>query len=230
MRSGERWRGPLFSPAERLVLACVVSITVVMHLWGWWQSQRVSAPPEEQTAPFSWVGESPQLAAVTEVETPAGGSATGEQGLALIENDEGRPASLATVPTGEVQRAGAEVGSSGHASRQLPPSPTSSPSQRQPVTDTGDKFSPSPGQALAPEPKGTNTAGPAANTLPTRVSLNRAEAAELEALPGIGPTLARRIIEYREQHGPFRSVEELREVPGIGEARLRELRSWVTVP
>lgn len=70
------------------------------------------------------------------------------------------------------------------------------------------------------------SAGAAAGGL---VNLNTATAAELEALPGVGPVLAQRIIAYREEHGGFRSVDELREVPGIGDATFAELESRVTV-
>lgn len=61
------------------------------------------------------------------------------------------------------------------------------------------------------------------------VDLNRADAAALEVLPGIGPTIAGRIIEYRTAHGLFRSVDQLDEVSGIGAETLAELRHLVTV-
>ncbi|PZG83778.1 DNA-binding protein, partial [Streptomyces sp. NTH33] len=59
------------------------------------------------------------------------------------------------------------------------------------------------------------------------VSLNTATAEQLQTLPGVGPVLARRIIDYRTQHGGFRSVDQLREVSGIGERRFADLRSLV---
>jgi len=62
-----------------------------------------------------------------------------------------------------------------------------------------------------------------------RLNLNTATAAELEALPGIGPALAQRIVEYREQHGPFTTVEDLLAVSGIGPAKLEQLRPYITV-
>jgi competence protein ComEA len=62
-----------------------------------------------------------------------------------------------------------------------------------------------------------------------RVDLNLATQAELETLPGIGPALAQRIIDYRIEHGEFGSVAELREVSGIGEVRFAELQDLVTV-
>jgi competence protein ComEA len=63
-----------------------------------------------------------------------------------------------------------------------------------------------------------------------RVRINVAGAAELEALPGVGPVLAQRIVDYREQHGPFTVVEDLLDVPGIGEAKLEAMRESVLVP
>lgn len=63
-----------------------------------------------------------------------------------------------------------------------------------------------------------------------RVRINQAGAGEIEALPGIGPVTAAQIVAYREQHGPFASVEDLLDVPGIGEGKLAALRDVVVVP
>jgi competence protein ComEA len=60
------------------------------------------------------------------------------------------------------------------------------------------------------------------------ISLSSATAQDLEALDGIGPTLAARIVEWRTTHGGFASVDQLLEVPGIGPARLEALRARVT--
>ncbi|MFF7729859.1 ComEA family DNA-binding protein [Streptomyces sp. NPDC008001] len=59
------------------------------------------------------------------------------------------------------------------------------------------------------------------------VSLNAATVEQLDALPGVGPVLARHILDYRTQHGGFRSVEELRKVNGIGSRRFTDLRPLV---
>lgn len=59
------------------------------------------------------------------------------------------------------------------------------------------------------------------------ISLNRATATDLEALPGVGPVLAGRIVSFREQNGRFERVEDLLEVPGIGEAKLAAIRDLV---
>ena len=61
------------------------------------------------------------------------------------------------------------------------------------------------------------------------LNLNTATIPQLDALPGIGPVLAGRIIEFREKRGGFRRVEELLSVPGISEARWQILRTLVTV-
>ncbi|MFF4727155.1 helix-hairpin-helix domain-containing protein [Streptomyces mirabilis] len=59
------------------------------------------------------------------------------------------------------------------------------------------------------------------------VSLNTATVDQLDTLPGVGPVLAQHIIEYRTQHGGFRSVDELREVNGIGDRRFSDLQKLV---
>jgi competence protein ComEA len=70
--------------------------------------------------------------------------------------------------------------------------------------------------------------GPGANGAATapaaKIHLSTATPEQLDEVDGIGPTLAERIIEYRDEHGGFRSVDELAEVEGIGEKRLATLR------
>jgi competence ComEA-like helix-hairpin-helix protein len=61
------------------------------------------------------------------------------------------------------------------------------------------------------------------------LDLNRAELAELERLPGIGPALAQCILEYRAKNGPLKNIRELLRVPGIGPKKLAELASRVQV-
>lgn len=61
------------------------------------------------------------------------------------------------------------------------------------------------------------------------VDLNTATIADLDALPGIGPAKARTIVNWREQHGPFTSIDQLDEVPGIGPATIAGLRTRVSI-
>ena len=60
-----------------------------------------------------------------------------------------------------------------------------------------------------------------------RININSATAPELVQLPGIGPALAESIIEFREANGPFQSIDDLVNVPGIGEAKLNNLRDLI---
>ncbi len=79
------------------------------------------------------------------------------------------------------------------------------------------------------EPVPIATGSPAVTVAPEPVDLNQASAAELDALPGIGPATAAAIVEHREQNGPFASVEDLEAVRGIGPAKLDALRDLVRV-
>lgn len=71
--------------------------------------------------------------------------------------------------------------------------------------------------------------GPTGISSGGKVNINTATAAELESLPGIGPTYARRIIEYRERHGSFQRIEEIMRVRGIGEATFERIKDQITV-
>ncbi|HYH59070.1 MAG TPA: ComEA family DNA-binding protein [Thermoleophilaceae bacterium] len=93
------------------------------------------------------------------------------------------------------------------------------------VQDGQQVVVPKPG--AAPPPATAGTTGTAAGSGSGPISLAAATQAQLEELDGIGPTLAGRILEYRDENGGFRSVEELAEVDGIGEVRLEALREAV---
>lgn len=76
-----------------------------------------------------------------------------------------------------------------------------------------------PGAGAAPTGPGPAMGGP--------VHLNSADVTALDALPGVGPATAQRIVDWRTQNGGFRSVEDLEQVPGIGPAKLDALRDLV---
>jgi competence protein ComEA len=82
-----------------------------------------------------------------------------------------------------------------------------------------------PRQGEEPSPVDPPSGQPAAGG---KVNLNTADSAALETLPGIGPTLAQRIIDYRQAHGPFERIEDLMQVSGIGQATFEGMKDLVT--
>ena len=78
-------------------------------------------------------------------------------------------------------------------------------------------------------PSGTATNPTTVETNPTKVNINTASATELTVLPGIGPTLAQRIIEYRNTIGRYRDVADLCQVQGISEKKLLSIIDYITV-
>jgi competence protein ComEA len=110
-----------------------------------------------------------------------------------------------------------------------PPQPWAGPSA--PAGPTADVQPTSPPTAPA-------SASPAGQTPPAAtvarsdvrfpLSINRADAGELEALPGLGPSLAERIVRYRSANGPFQRIEDLDDVKGIGPATLAKIAPYIT--
>lgn len=95
-----------------------------------------------------------------------------------------------------------------------------------PVSDGGQVMVPGPGTGVRSGDVGAGIGEVASS----KVNLNRATARELEEVPGLGPVLARRIVDHRRGAGPFREVEDLLEVSGIGEKKLAGLREHVVLP
>ncbi|WP_292729436.1 ComEA family DNA-binding protein [Microbacterium sp. UBA837] len=84
-------------------------------------------------------------------------------------------------------------------------------------------------QVIVPRVGEAPAAGPAGVTADGRVNLNSADEGALDTLPGVGPAIAGRIIEWREANGRFASVDDLLSVSGIGPKMLESLRDLVTV-
>lgn len=74
---------------------------------------------------------------------------------------------------------------------------------------------------------GAKAAGAA--TVTGLINVNTADQSQLDTLPGIGPSLAQRIIQYREANGPFRAVEDLKNVSGIGDKKFEDIKDRITV-
>lgn len=117
----------------------------------------------------------------------------------------------------------------------LPQADIDSLSLAQPLTDGEKIYVPRQGEVLQTSDAGGivfggNTAGLSGGLSSGKVNLNTASAEELDArLPGIGPVFAQRIVDYRNSHGPFRSLEDLQNVSGIGPRRFEQIKDLVTI-
>jgi competence protein ComEA len=92
-----------------------------------------------------------------------------------------------------------------------------------PLSDALHVYVPRVGEASPPAPdlRSPSSGG-------GTVNLNTATATELETLPGIGPVLAQRIVEYRQTHGPFQTIEDVMDVAGIGPATFEEIQDLIS--
>jgi competence protein ComEA len=86
-------------------------------------------------------------------------------------------------------------------------------------------------QTSAPQPpaKSSSRSAAAVSDASAPININTASAAELDGLPGIGAKTAARIVEYRQKNGPFKKIEELMNVRGVGEKNFLKLKDRITV-
>jgi competence protein ComEA len=70
---------------------------------------------------------------------------------------------------------------------------------------------------------------PGIETISTIININTASLEELDRLPGIGPSIAQKIIDYRQQNGPFTILEEVQNVSGIGPAKYEQIKDLITL-
>lgn len=88
---------------------------------------------------------------------------------------------------------------------------------------SGAGTTPAPGDTTSPEFQTEE------RPRPEKININTADAGQLQSLPGIGPFLARRIVDHRIRNGPFRSIEALKKIKGIGNKRLDRIRDQITI-
>jgi competence protein ComEA len=98
-----------------------------------------------------------------------------------------------------------------------------------PLTDGEQVLVPGPHDPLPDVGGGSGSTVPGASPARQVVDLNTATSAQLDGLPGVGPVLAGRIVQWRAEHGRFTNVDQLGEVSGIGDALLSKLRPLVRV-
>lgn len=243
-----RERMPLWLQARcglerRNVLALTVVLVVaagfaVQHFWAG-RSQTVRPPEVVRAAvPFGERQESgragergPGAVGVTAGVPSGASSGSLKEGAAAIVVDVGgkvREPGIHRLP------AGSRVADALHAAGGVKPGTNTDGLNRARFLVDGEQVivggpataaGPGAGGAAPGGPAGAAAAGAAAPAAP--VSLNTATADQLDTLPGVGPVLAQHIIDYRTQHGGFRSVDELREVNGIGDRRFADLRNLV---
>jgi competence protein ComEA len=207
------------------VLGVGVVAVVVLVVTGWrvMQDQPRTEPlagPEAATG--SRLGASPGASAAPPGDSGdasgGGGSASGSAAAVVVVDVVGkvRHPGLVRLPPGA--RVADAIAAAGGA---LPRTDLTGLNLARVVVD-GEQIAVGVPGAVDPAPSGSaHPAGP--------VNLNQATLEQLEALPGVGPVLGQRILDWRSQHGRFASVEQLREVSGIGPATFARLRDLVTV-
>ncbi|MET8093711.1 ComEA family DNA-binding protein [Micromonospora sp. NPDC005220] len=211
LRPESRLPGPgAFDPGRRGVRAlAVVAVVVIVGAAGWaWRAR----PQSEPVAP---------LVSETASAAPVGDpSVSGSGELVVAVAGKVRKPGLVRLPAGS--RLADAVQAAGGA---LPGVDVALLNPARKIAD-GELIvvgvTPPPGVAAGPA---AGDAAPAAGPL----NLNTATLAQLDALPGVGPVLAQRILTHRDQHGGFKSVGDLRQVDGIGDARYEQLKDLVTV-
>lgn len=195
-------------PAVR-ALTLLVSACLVVTAWWWWSGR-----------PREVVGAPVVVATGVSVASPStSADATASEPSEVVVHVAGlvaRPG-LVTLPAGS--RVADAIAAAGGVTKQRA---TDSVNLARVLVD-GEQIV----VGLAPA-SAAGSAGPT-STAPPVVDLNAADAAAFEGLPGVGPVLAGRILEWRTANGPFRSVDELGEVSGIGETTLARLRPLVRV-
>jgi len=98
------------------------------------------------------------------------------------------------------------------------------------LRDQQQVYIPSQGEVTSVSASNAQPASADSAASPTsKININTASAAELAALPGIGPQLAQRIIDHREQHGPFTDIRQITQVSGIGDKIFERIKDRITV-
>jgi competence protein ComEA len=192
-------------PPRQLAL-CVCALVAVLVLGGWYVSR--GGPPDAPAA-------APAAIAVQ------GGGDGGAGGAAVVVHVAG----AVRAPGVYRMRSGARVDDAvRRAGGALPRADLTQVNLAAKVEDGRQIVVPRRVTAAAP------AGGAAATPQPgVPLNLNTATLEQLDELPGVGPATAQKIIDYREEHGGFGSVEELGQVPGIGDVRLASLRDQVRV-
>ncbi|WP_327663402.1 MULTISPECIES: ComEA family DNA-binding protein [unclassified Streptomyces] len=215
-RCGVERRGAL----ALAVLVGVVGLFAVQHFWAG-RTQPVRAPETVRAAAPRAVGPPGGGASPAAVgQGPGSGLvASGATGVVVDVSGKVRRPGIQRLP------AGARVADALRAAGGLRPGTDTEGLNRARLLVDGEQVVVgAPAAAAAAAPSG----GPAGASAPAGpIGLNTATLEQLDTLPGVGPVLAQHIVDYRTEHGGFRSVDELREVNGIGDRRFEDLQNAV---
>jgi competence protein ComEA len=226
------WRSARLDPGRPGATAVVVvaALAAVVAAIGVWWDRPVAEPPPA----FTSVAPAPAPAAGTgESMVPAGSAGRPSTPLVVSVAGEVRRPGLVRLPDGS--RVADAITEAGGPLRGTDLTPLNLARR---VADGEQILVGLPLPPDAPSAR-AGTAGPATGAVPGggagggaaagKIDLNRATVEQLDTLPGVGPVTAQRILAWRSAHGRFGSVDQLREIEGIGERRFAQLRDQVTV-
>ncbi|MER7563301.1 ComEA family DNA-binding protein [Streptomyces sp. NPDC097941] len=208
------------------VLLVVAAVFALQHFWTG-RAQSVQAPEVVRAAaPFGQSGAGGRREVAEPAVSGGTSNATGPAGAEIVVDVSGK------VREPGIQRlpAGSRVADALKAAGGVRPGTKTDTLNRARFLVDGEQVVVGGQAAPAPMPApgmGGPVAGVPAGAAAAPVSLNTATLDQLDTLPGVGPVLAQHIVDYRTQHGGFRSVNELREVNGIGDRRFADLRNLV---
>ncbi|WP_107100514.1 ComEA family DNA-binding protein [Streptomyces puniciscabiei] len=206
------------------VVLVAASVFAVQHFWAG-RTESVSAPQVVRAeAPYA-KADTPHAKKEADTKPGAGTGASATPGGQIVVDVSGK------VRKPGIQRlpAGSRVADALRAAGGVRPGVNTEGLNRARFLVDGEQVVVGAPAGAAPPPGSSagSAPGPAGQGPAAPVSLNTATADQLDALPGVGPVLAQHIIDYRTQHGGFRSVDELRQVNGIGDRRFSDLRNLV---
>lgn len=205
-------RGIRLDPGRRAAAAVGVVVLLAVVVAGWWL---LSARPHQIT-----VSSSP--APLTASGTPSRASTPASRLVVDVVGKVRRPGVYQLTEGARVDDALRAAGGA------LPRVDLSGLNLARKLAD-GEQIAVGVPGAVAGGVAAPSGSAPGSGSTPARIDLNTASLEQLDTLPGVGPVLAQRIVDWRTGHGRFDSVDQLAEVDGIGPSRLADLRPLVTV-
>ncbi len=210
-------------------IVAVAASVLAVAAGGWWLLRAPDPPVERQLPYTAGAGSSSTIAARSGSTTPAASEptppTTGATIVVQVAGAVARPGVYAMAAGSRVHQLVTRAGGP------LAGADPNALALAAPLTDGERVYLPMVGEVV-PAGAALGAARPGASgadSTPTGpLDLNRATAEDLDRLPGIGPSTAQAIIDYRDQHGPFGSVDDLLDVRGIGPAKLDAIRELVT--